>query len=72
MGDVGGLKGMGKELETEEGNVVMDEKDLGFCVKMVNGTHLHTAGRYVEGSVLDPLEHLNGGGGGVDEPDSGG
>ena len=39
-----GLKGTGEELRTEEGKVVMDGEDLGFCVKMVNGTHLHTAG----------------------------
>ena len=41
---MGGLKGTGEELRAEEGKVVMDGKDLGFCVKMVNGTHLHTAG----------------------------
>ena len=50
---MGGLKGMGEELRAEEGMVIMDEKDLGFCVKMANGTHLHTAGGYAEGGVLD-------------------
>jgi len=43
---VGGLKRTGEELRAEEGKVFMDGKDLGFCVKMVNGTHLHTAGGY--------------------------
>ena len=31
-----------------EGNVVLDGKDLGVCVKMVNGTNLHTASGYAE------------------------
>ena len=52
---MGGLKGTGEELGTEKGYVVMDGKDLGFCVTMVNGTHLHTAGVYVEGGDLDRL-----------------
>ena len=46
--------------------------DLGFCVNMVNETHFHTAGGYVEGSVLDPLAFLDGGGGDVGEPHRGG
>ena len=33
--------------------MVMDEK--------ANGTHLHTAGGYAEGSDLDTLEFFNGG-----------
>ena len=61
VGDVGGLKGTGEELGTEAGKVFMDGKALGFCVKMVNGTHLHTAGGYEEGGVLDTLEFLDGG-----------
>ena len=69
MRNVGGLKGTGEELRTKEGKVVMDGKELGFCVKMVNGTHLHTADGYAEGGVLDTLEFLDGGGGGVREPD---
>ena len=36
---------------------------------MFNDIHLHTAGGYAEGSVLDPLEFLDGGGGGAGEPD---
>ena len=52
--------------------VVMDGQDLGFCVKMVNGTHLHTAAGYAEGGVLDTLQFLDGGGGGVGEPNGGG
>ena len=65
---MGGLKGTGEELRAEEGKVVMDGEDLGFCVKMVNGTHLHTAGGYAEGGGLDPLECLDEGGGGAGEP----
>ena len=41
---MGGLKGTGEELGTEEGKVVMDGKELGFCVEMVHRTHLRTAG----------------------------
>ena len=40
--------------------MVTDGKDLGVCVKMVNGTHLHTAGGCAEGGVLDALEFLDG------------
>ena len=57
--DVGWLKGTGEELGTKEGKVVMDGKELGFCVKMINRTHLHAAGGYAEGGVLDTLEFLD-------------
>ena len=67
----GWLEGTGEELGTEARKVVMDGIEFGFCVKIVNGTHLHTAGGYAEGSVLDTLEFLDGGGGDVGEPDSG-
>ena len=53
MRDLGGLNGTGEELGKEEGEVVMDGKDFGCCVKMVKGTHLHTAGEKAEGGVLD-------------------
>ena len=53
MTDGCGLKDTGEELRTEEGKVVMDGMDLGFCMKMVDGTHLHTAGGCAEGGVLD-------------------
>ena len=49
--------------------MVMDGNDSSFFVKMVNGTHLHTAGGHAEGGVLDALEFLDGGGGGVWKPD---
>ena len=52
---MGGLKGTGKELRTDEGIVVMDGKDLGFCVEIVNWTHLHTGGGYTEGGVFVTL-----------------
>ena len=71
VGDVGGEEGMSKGLGAEEGEVVVDGKGKGFGVKMVNGTHLHAAGGYAEGRILDTLEFLNGGGGRVGEPDWG-
>ena len=69
---MGWLKGMGDELGTEEGNVVKYGKDFDFCVEMVKGTYLHTAGGYADGGVLDPLGLFKGGGGGIGEPDGGG
>ena len=69
---MGGLKGTSKELRAEEGKVVMDVKDMGFCVKMVNRTHLHAADGNAECGVLDTLQFLDGGGGDVGEPDRGG
>ena len=70
-GDVGGEEGTSKGLGAEEGEVVVDGKGKGFGVKMVNGTHLHAAGGYAEGRILNTLEFLNGGGGRVGEPDWG-
>ena len=46
-------------------------EDLGFCVKMAGVRHLHTAGGYSEGRVLEGLELLDIGGGGVGVPDGG-
>ena len=48
-------EGTGKGLGAEEGEVVVDGKGKGFGVKMVNGTHLHAAGGYTEGRILDTL-----------------
>jgi len=62
---VGRDEGAGEELGTEEGEVVFDGEDLGFCVKMVGICHLHTAGGYSEGGVLEGLKLLDIGGGGV-------
>ena len=53
------VEGTGKELGAEEGEVVMDGENLGFIVKMVNGTHLHAACGNAEGRVLNSLEFLN-------------
>ena len=66
-----GLKGTGKKLGGEEGEMVAHRKDLGLCVKMVDGAHLHAASSDAEGGILDTLEFLNGGGGRVGEPDWG-
>ena len=66
-----GLEGAGKELGAEEGEVVVDREGEGFGVKMVNGTHLHAAGGYAEGRILDALEFQNGGRGSVGEPNWG-
>ena len=48
---MGGLEGSGEELSGEEGEVVADGKGFGFCVKMINGRHLHTSGGAAEGVV---------------------
>ena len=69
MEDVDGSKGTGKELGTEEGEVVMDAIDFGFHMKMINRTHLHTADGNAEGGILHALEYLDGGGGEVGKPD---
>ena len=61
MGRVGRLHSFGKELGTEEGEVFLDGKDLGFCVKMANRAHLHAARGDTEGAILDGLEFFNGG-----------
>ena len=68
MGWVGGYEGAGEELGGKEGKVGVDWEDVGFCVKMPNGGHLHAARRNTEGSVLKGLEFLDGGGGSVGEP----
>ena len=52
--------------------MVLDGKELGFCVMMVNGDRLHTPNGDPEGGVLEALEFLDGGGEGVGEPDGGG
>ena len=49
----------------------VDREDVGLCVKMPNTGHLHAAGRNTEGSVLEGLEFLDGGVGGVGEPNGG-
>ena len=69
---MGGLEGAGEELGGEEGEVVVDGKGFGFCVKMINGRHLHTSGGDAEGVVLEGLEFCYVGWGGVGEPDGGG
>jgi len=49
--------------------VVVDGDDVGLCVKMVNVGHLHAACCSAEGGVLKGLEFVDGGGGGIGEPD---
>ena len=66
------MKGAGKELGGEEGEVVTHWKYLGLCVKMVDGAHLYAASCNAEGGVLEGLEFLDGCGRGVLEPDGGG
>ena len=36
--------------------MVMDGEDFGFCVKMLKGRHLHTAGNDAEGVILEDLK----------------
>ena len=42
-------EGTGEKLGTKEGEVVTNWEGLGFCVKMVGISHLHTSGSYPEG-----------------------
>ena len=51
--------------------MVVDWKDRSLCVKMSNVSHLHAAGGYAKGGILDCLELLNVGGFAVREPDRG-
>ena len=53
------MKGTGEELRAEEGKVVIDGKYMGFCVKMVNGTHLYIDGGYAEDGVFDTMQLLD-------------
>ena len=46
----------------------VDGEDLCFCVEMPNVGHPHTSRHGTEGSVLEGLELLNIGLGGVGEP----
>ena len=71
VGRVSGLEGAGEELGGEEGEVVVDGKGCGFCVKVLNGRHLHTSGSDAEGVILEGLELGDVGCGGVGEPDGG-
>ena len=41
------------------GEGVGNWKDLGFCMKMVDGTHPHASGSNTEGVVLNSLKLLN-------------
>ena len=51
----GWVEGHGRSTENRGGKGGHGREDLGFCVKMVNGTYLHTAGGCAEGGVLDTL-----------------
>ena len=39
--------------------MIVDGKQFGFLVQMIDGSHLHAAGGYEEGKVLDGLEFLD-------------
>ena len=52
VGGVRGNESAGQELGGEEGEVIGDWEDGGFCVKMPNAGHLHAAGGNAEGGVL--------------------
>ena len=71
MGCVAGLEGSGKELLAEHAKMVLDRKDLGFLMEMVDGSSFGTAGSNTEGTVLYPLELQNVGRCGIGEPDRG-
>ena len=42
--------------------MIADREDMGFCVKIADGCHLHAAGGNSEGGILDALEFGDGGG----------
>ena len=48
--------------------MIVDGDGLGLCVKMVDVGHLHAACGCSEGSILEGLDFVDGGGGGVGEP----
>ena len=52
----------GEKLGAEEGEVVADWEDFGFCVKIADGCHLHAASGDSEGGILETLEFGNGSG----------
>ena len=68
MGRVGGNEGAGKELGGEEGKVGVNREDAGFCMKMSDARHPHAAGCNTEGGVLEGLEFVDGGRGGIGKP----
>ena len=39
--------------------MIVERKHLNFLVYIVDGSHLHAAGDYAEGRVLDSLEFLD-------------
>ena len=65
---MGGDEGSSEELGTEEGQVIVDRDGLGFCVKMVDVGHLHAACGSTKGSILEGLDFIDGGGGGIGKP----
>ena len=71
MGCVAGLEGSGKELLAEHAKMILNGKDLGCLMVMVDGGSFGTAGSDTEGIVMYPLELLNVGRCGVREPDRG-
>ena len=71
MGCVAGLEGSGKELLAEHAKMILNGKDLGFLMEMVDGSSFGAAGSNTEGTVLYPLELQNVGRCGIGEPDRG-
>ena len=59
VGRVRGLEGTGKKLGGEEGEMVAHREDLGLCVKMVDGAHLHAASSDAEGGIFNTLKFIN-------------
>ena len=72
MGRVVGAESTGKELGAEEFKVVGDRKDFGFRMEVVYGGVLEGASADTEGAVLNGLEFLDIGRGGVRKPNWGG
>ena len=61
----------GQELGAKQGEMIVDGNCLSFCVEVVYWCCFYAAGCYTEGSVLEGLEFLDGGRGGVWMPDGG-
>ena len=47
----------------------VDGEDPGLCVEMANISHPHTSRQGTEGSILEGLQSLDVGGGGIGEPE---
>ena len=52
--------------------MIINWENFGFCVEVTDGGHFDVACGNSEGTVLDCLESIEGGGGSIRVPDGGG